>query len=297
MTAKKRGLGRGLDSLLGNQDAAEEGSGQRVTGNLREVPIERIQPNSDQPRRTMDADALEDLANSIRAQGLLQPLVVRELENDRFEIIAGERRWRASQQAGIKRLPVHIKKVTGESSLAMAVIENIQREDLNAMEQAQALKRLQQEFGLTHKEIAREVGKSRTAVTNLIRLTTLEPEVARMLERGDIEMGHARALLGSASQDLSRQIQVRAAREVVERNLNVRQTEQLVKSLQQSGSKPEKRRQNPDTRRLEGRLSEHIGQPVRIRESSRGRGRLVISYASLDELEGVMERLGFAGGD
>lgn len=289
MTARKRGLGRGLDALLGGQE------GDEAVGNLLEVPINMIQPNPAQPRRSLDQEALEELTASIRAQGLLQPLLVRQLEQNRFQLIAGERRWRAAQQAGLQYLPVHVREVSERQVAAMALIENIQREDLNTMEQARALQSLHDEYGLTHQQLADEVGKSRVTVTNLLRLTNLEPEVARLLEQGELEMGHARALLGASTgengEKLSGREQTRLARQVVSRRLTVRQTEQLVRNLRQP-TKPAARVTDADTRRLENRLSQHLGQPVAVRHSHKGKGRVVISYASLDELEAVMERLG-----
>ena len=283
MTVRKRGLGRGLEALLPEQES----------GRLCEVHVDQVRPAGFQPRRDLNMAGLEELASSIRTtQGLLQPILVRQQEDGRFEIIAGERRWRAAQMAGLKQLPVQVVEATEEAALAMALIENIQREDLNAMETAIALKRLREEFSLTHQEIADRVGKSRVTVTNLLRLTNLEPDVAEMLERGDIEMGHARALLGPASEaNLSGEFQTQLAREVADRNLSVRQTEQLVKRRRKV-TKPVAGGASADTRSLEDRLSQHLGQPVAIHHTTKGKGRLVIAYTSLDELEAVIQRLG-----
>ena len=283
MTVRKRGLGRGLEALLPEQES----------GRLCEVHVDQVSPAGFQPRRDLNMAGLEELASSIRTtQGLLQPILVRQQEDGRFEIIAGERRWRAARMAGLEQLPVQVVEATEEAALAMALIENIQREDLNAMETAIALKRLREEFSLTHQEIADRVGKSRVTVTNLLRLTNLEPDVAEMLERGDIEMGHARALLGPASEaNLSGEFQTQLAREVADRNLSVRQTEQLVKRRRKV-TKPVAGGASVDTRSLEDQLSQHLGQPVAIHHTTKGKGRLVIAYTSLDELEAVIQRLG-----
>lgn len=287
MVAKKRGLGRGLDVLLGSDANVKAApSGQR----LEEVPVEWIKPGKYQPRKHMDEDSLDELAASIRAQGVMQPIVLRPVGEQRYEIIAGERRWRACQRAGLEKVPAVIRDVSDESAVAIALIENIQREDLNPMEQAVALQRLLDEFDMTHQQVAEAVGKSRVSVTNYLRLLNLGETVAAMLARGDIEMGHARALLGLTD---DRQLEI--ARLIVDRSLSVRQTEVLVRravggsaASKAAGSKPG----DPDTRQLERRLSTHLGQPVAIQHTQKGKGKLVISYNSLDELDGILSRFG-----
>ncbi len=292
MVAKKRGLGRGLDALLG----AENKSGSTGTGAVRvgqvleELPVEWIQPGKYQPRKVIDQSALEELAASIKSQGVMQPIVVRAIGDDRYEIIAGERRWRATQLAGLPKIPAVIKDVDDEATVAMSLIENIQREDLNPMEESLALHRLVREFELTHQQVADAVGMSRTGVTNLLRLTNLTKDVAQMLANGDIEMGHARALLS-----LDDERQVAAGREIVGKGLNVRQTEDMVRRMLSEDKKARKdARKTPDadTRRLEERLSTRLGQPVAIQHSARGKGKLVINYSSLDELEGILAHFG-----
>ncbi len=286
MVAKKRGLGKGLDALLGPvRERAVDGAGT----SLREIPVEWIRPGSYQPRQDFDEESLRELAGSIRSQGLVQPIVLRSLGEKQFEIIAGERRWRAAQMAEMEKIPAIIRHVDDESAVAMSLIENIQREDLNPWEEARALQRLIDEFGLTHQQIADLVGKSRTTVTNSLRLLNLAPGVARMLIAGDLESGHAKALLG-----LDPDRQEAAAREIITRQLNVRQGEELVRKILD----PDVRRRDgktrttdPDIRRLQDRLSQKIGQPVTIRHTARGKGSLTIHYGSLDELDGVLERI------
>ena len=300
MAAKRKGLGRGLDALLGgpaktvtdgadiallSDDAAGQGSGQ-----LMEIPVEWIQRGKYQPRRDMNPDALQELADSIQSQGVMQPIVVRPIADSRYEIIAGERRWRATQLAGLDKVPCVIKDVADEAAIAMALIENIQREDLNPMEEALALKRLQDEFELTQQEVAEAVGKSRTTITNLLRLIGLHDEVKTLLERGDIEMGHAKALLG-----LKDGHQREAARQVVAKGLTVRQTEALVRKLQveETITSPQTDNGN-DVKKLEEALSECVGSPVAIQYNNKGKGKLTISYSSLDELDGVLQKLGYS---
>lgn len=293
----KRKLGRGLDALLGasiSDDAEVIGEGKvdiakPVAGDqLKELPVEFLQRGKYQPRRDMHPEALEDLANSIRAQGVMQPIVVRPIGDDRYEIIAGERRWRAAQMAELDVVPTLIKDVPDEAAIAMALIENIQREDLNPVEEAQALIRLQNEFELTQQEVATAVGKSRTAVTNLMRLMTLESEVRTLLERGDLELGHAKVLLG-----LKSGAQVEAARTVVDKGLTVRQTEALVRRLLQEAEAPaeQSQRVDPDIKRLQDQLSEKIGVPVMVQHSAKGKGKLVLKYNSLDELDGIIAHI------
>jgi ParB family transcriptional regulator, chromosome partitioning protein len=288
---KRKGLGRGLDALLGMGDETntveERVVIQRDT--LNELPVEFMSRGKYQPRRDMHPEALEDLANSIRAQGVMQPIVVRPIGIESYEIIAGERRWRAAQLAGLETIPALIRDVPDESAVAMALIENIQREDLNAIEEAQALVRLQQEFGLTQQQVADAVGKPRSTVTNLMRLMTLEQEVQKLLEHGDLEMGHARALLG-----LEGHRQIEAARTTVVKGMTVRQTEALVRRLQQQQEKPEQateRRVDPDTKRLQDDLSDQVGVPVLIQHNAKGKGKLVLKYNSLDELEGILSHI------
>lgn len=289
MATKKRGLGRGLDALLGGNTAAtlEEEAVKVDSRELQYLPLELIQRGKYQPRRDMDPAALEELANSIKAQGVMQPIVVRPLGEGRFEIIAGERRWRASQQAGLDRIPAMVREVPDEAAIAMALIENIQREDLNPIEEAVALQRLQQEFELTQQQVADAVGKSRVTITNLLRLIALPEEIKTLLSHGDLEMGHARALLG-----LPLEQQVEAARHVVARGLTVRQTEALVRQWLNSKEKPvEKVKADPDINRLEQRLAEKLGAPVQIKHGQKGKGQLVIRYSSLDELQGVLAHI------
>ena len=289
MAIKKRGLGRGLDALLaGNTAATLENEAVKVDSReLQHLPLELIQRGKYQPRRDMDPAALEELASSIKAQGVMQPIVVRPIAGGRFEIIAGERRWRASQQAGLERIPAMVREVPDEAAIAMALIENIQREDLSPIEEAVALQRLQQEFELTQQQVADAVGKSRATVTNLLRLIALPEEIKTLLAHGDLEMGHARALLG-----LPLEQQVEGARHVVARGLTVRQTEALVRQWLNSKEKPaEKAKADPDINRLEQRLAEKLGAPVQIRHGQKGKGQLVIRYSSLDELQGVLAHI------
>ncbi len=286
MSKKKRGLGRGLDSLLGTQKKVEQASHDSQA--LRQLPIEWLQPCRFQPRKHFDAAGLQELADSLKAQGMIQPISARSLGNDAYEIIAGERRWRAAQMLGWREVPVVVHEVGDQVVMAMALIENIQREDLNPLEEAEALGRLLDECGMTHQEVAEAVGRSRTAVTNLLRLRELEPAVKTLLENGELDMGHARALLA-----LEKEEQPTAAREVVRRGLNVRQTEQLVRGWgkkAEDGGKPRPR--DRDVERLENRLGEHLGTRVALQHNARGKGRMVVDFHSLDELEGILEKLG-----
>ena len=287
MAVKKRGLGKGLDALLGPVVKAAE-PGERNA--LEELPIEWIKPGKYQPRQDFDEDSLQELSISIKAQGLMQPIVVRSTGENHYEIIAGERRWRAAQLAEMEKIPALVREVDDESAVAMSLIENIQREDLNPLEQAHGLQRLIEEFELTHQQVADAVGKSRTAVTNLLRLLSLAPAVIRLLVAGDIEMGHARALL-----TLDDMRQEKAAREIASKQLNVRQAESLVRRIiseDQGQSANIARKVDPDTRNLEERLSQKLGQAVSIQVNSKGKGKLTIKYNSLDELDGVLERFG-----
>lgn len=288
MSAKKRGLGRGLDALLAtSQSASRQQQDTPVAqSELSKLPIEYLQPGKYQPRKDMSPEALEELASSIRSQGVIQPIVVRQIDENRYEIIAGERRWRASQLAQLDVVPCLIKNVPDEAAVAIALIENIQREDLNAMEEAQALDRLMKEFELTHGEVAEAVGKSRTTVTNLLRLNNLNEDVKLLVEHGDIEMGHARALLA-----LEGEAQSTAAQTVSGKGLTVRDTEKLVrKLLEPVKPKPEKKL-DPDVQGLITRLSESLGAQVNIDHNAKGKGKLVINFNDLDQLDGILSRI------
>lgn len=289
MATKKRGLGRGLDALLGGANAAtmQENTAQLDERELQQLPLDVIQRGKYQPRRDIDPVTLEELAHSIRSQGVMQPIVVRPIGSGRYEIIAGERRWRASQQAGLDKIPALVRDVSDESAIAMALIENIQREDLNPIEEAVALQRLQQEFQLTQQQVADAVGKSRVTISNLLRLIALPEEIKTLLSHGDLEMGHARALLGLPAEQ-----QVEGARHVVARGLTVRQTEALVRQwLSGSERSKDEPKSDPDIVRLEKRLAERLGSPVQIKHSEKGKGQLVIRYNSLDELQGVLAHI------
>lgn len=283
---KKRGLGRGLDALL---SSARPDTAGMTQGQLRNLPVDIIQRGKYQPRKNMHAENLQDLADSIRAQGVVQPIVVRQLgQAGRYEIIAGERRWRAAQLAGLQDIPAIVRNVSDNDALAIALIENIQRAELNAMEEANAFKRLIGEFGMTHEAVAQAVGRSRAAVSNLLRLLDLNDDVKQLVERGTLEMGHARALLA-----LSGKPQSAAAQDVAKRALSVRETERLVQRLLAAprGKSVEKRRADPDVRRLEKDLAEKLGASVRIQAGAKGKGKLVISYNSLDELDGILKHI------
>jgi ParB family chromosome partitioning protein len=308
---KKRGLGRGLDALLGIKPAQKTADANStdvtdsaatnapnaitngVVGNtdnvMKELPVDIIQRGKYQPRRDMDQDALQELAESIKAQGVMQPIIVRPIGEGRYEIIAGERRWRATQLAGLHNVPVVIRDVPDEAAIAMALIENIQRENLNAMEEAIALTRLQKEFDLTHQQIADAVGKSRVTISNLLRLTSLREDVQKLLEHGDIELGHAKVLLS-----LPRDEQFSAAQQIIARSLSVRQTESLVRHLladDKVSSKTTPQNNDADIRRLQDELSEKIGVPVIIDHSAKGKGRVTLKYNSLDELDGILAHI------
>jgi len=275
---RPKGLGRGLDALLGADEAAAKDS-------LATLPVASIRPGKYQPRTRMDKEALGELAASIKSQGLMQPLLVRPVENERYELIAGERRWRAAQLAGLSEVPVVIRDVPDESALAMALIENIQREDLNPMEEAAGLQRLIDEFKMTHEQAADAVGRSRSATTNLLRLLRLAAPVQSMVMDGGLEMGHARALL---TLDGARQIE--AAHRVAARGLSVRETEALVQKLLRG---PAARRSRPDRdlARLEEEMSERLGTTVEIKPGRKGSGKLVVHYSSLDHLEQLLNKL------
>ena len=298
----KRKLGKGLDVLLsrGSTDTMASLLGNSIArttlpqavekdGDLKNIPIDLIQRGKYQPRTDMHEEALEELAASIRAQGVMQPIVVRPISSDKYEIIAGERRWRATQIAGLDSIPAIIKPVGDEAAIAMSLIENIQRENLNPIEEATALKRLQDEFELTQQEVADAVGKSRATVTNLMRLIGLTIDVRRMLEHGDLEMGHARALLSLP--DIQ---QSEAARSIVGKGLSVRQTESLVRRLIAeigSNNRATPKMVDPDIKNLEESLADKLGAEVIIQHTAKGKGRLVLKYNSLDELEGILSHI------
>jgi ParB family transcriptional regulator, chromosome partitioning protein len=277
----KRGLGRGLDALLGDVAAAKEASNPSHT-----LPIEHLQRGKFQPRKDMNPEKLQELADSIKAQGIIQPIVVRKIDQDKYEIVAGERRWRAAQLAGLQQVPVVIKDIDDRATMAIALIENIQRQDLNPLEEAEALRRLLDEFTMTHQQIADAVGKSRVTVTNLLRLMELHPEVKKLLINGQLEMGHARALL---SLDAGKQ--VAAAQKIAREGLTVRMAEKLVKDAQ-TEPKPQKTKTiDYDTLRLQNELTAKLGAKVVIEHKDNGAGKLVIAYASLEELDGILEQI------
>lgn len=279
--AKLKGLGRGLDALLGSAAPSED--------KLQTLPAHHLQPGKYQPRTHMDEHALADLAESIRTQGVIQPILVREIGVDRYEIIAGERRWRAAQKAGLSEVPTVIRKVGDEVVLVMALIENIQRENLNPLEEAVGLQRLIDEFGMTHEACAHAVGKSRSAVTNLLRLLNLADPVREQLMQGALDMGHARALL---SLPLLKQIEV--AKLVAEKGLSVRETEKLVQALLAGQPTPTaiaQKKIDPDLARLQEDLSDKLGAKVQIASGRKGRGKVTIEYASLDQLDSLLALL------
>jgi ParB family chromosome partitioning protein len=291
----KRRLGRGLDALL-SKPVSETASvtGVSSAGGLREIPVEQLQRGQYQPRVDIRQDTLEDLASSIKAQGVVQPIVARPITGkgtQKYEIVAGERRWRAAQMAGLETIPAVVKDIPDEAAIAMALIENIQRENLNPLEEARALDRLIREFDLTHAEAAQAVGRSRAAVSNLLRLQELSEKVMPMLESRQLEMGHARALLAisNAVQQLD------AARQVIKKGLSVRETERLVRSMLDKASDKKAPRPtesgNADIRRLEIEVSEKLGAKVSVNHSKKGSGKIVISYNSLDELDGILKHI------
>jgi ParB family chromosome partitioning protein len=286
--AKRKGLGRGLDALL----SASAGAHVAVVaedGQLRELPLDLIERSRLQPRMQFEPEALNELTQSVRARGVVQPIVVRPTaDGQRYEIVAGERRWRAAQMAGLNEIPAVVREVDDNAALAISLIENIQREDLNPIEEATALKRLIDEFGLTHQETADAVGRSRAAVSNLLRLLDLGEDVRAYLEAGELDMGHGRALLG-----LEGELQSKAAAEVVAKGLSARLTENLVRRLKapRTAKAPETGGDDPDVRRLVRELAEHLGARVQIQQGGGGKGRLIIHYTSLEELDGILERM------
>jgi ParB family chromosome partitioning protein len=292
--SKKRGLaqGRGLDALLGSirqvsQDVQAATSTEQ--GQLQHIDVNQLQRGVYQPRREIANDQLTELADSIKKHGIMQPIVVRRLGEHAavpFEIIAGERRWRAAQLAGLDHIPALVRDIPDELAIALALIENIQREDLNPMEQAVALQRFHDEFGMSHQEIADTVGKARATVSNLLRLMSLHDDVKTMLDHGDLDMGHARALLALKSQQ-----QLNVAKTIVEKVLSVRQTEQLIRDLlnpPQTKAKPASATTSADVEQLSRRLSERFGASVELEHNQKGKGRMVIRYHSLDELDGIL---------
>jgi len=286
---KKRGLGRGLDALLGT--VADDLPDTARGGDLTEIAIDAIHQSPYQPRQSFPEEGLSELAASIRAQGVMQPIVLRRRALGGYELIAGERRWRAARLAGLAAIPAVVRDVGDEQAVAMALIENIQREDLSPLEEAQALTRLQGEFRLTQQQVADAVGKSRVAVTNLMRLLHLSAPVREMLARGDLEMGHARALLSLSPVD-----QESVARQVVARGLSARQTEALVRATLEPAPRAARRprggrSKDPDTQRLERDLTDRIGAPVAIEFDGQSRGRVLIQYESLDELEAILRHI------
>ena len=305
MAAKRQSLGKGLDALLGIPEDAETLQDQAVIdssqellaqtladavspadGSLQNLPVEFLHPGQYQPRRDLNSEALQELADSIATQGVMQPIIVRPTGDNKYEIIAGERRWRATQQAGLDTIPAIVREVTDEATIAMALIENIQREDLNAMEESLALIRLRDEFKLTQQQVADAVSKSRSAVTNLMRLASLEKAVQQQLERGELELGHAKCLLG-----LEGNAQIEAARSVAANAMTVRQTEVLVKKLQNPSPDTKPQAPNPDSMRLQEELSEKLGAAVSIQHSAKGAGKLIFKYNSVDELDGILAHI------
>jgi ParB family chromosome partitioning protein len=278
--AKRKALGRNFDTLLSSRAAADAGD------SLKTLPVDLIQRGQYQPRKSMNADTLEELADSIRAQGVVQPIVVRPVADGRYEIIAGERRWRAAQMAELHEIPAVVKDVPDRAAIAMALIENIQRENLNPLEEAQALTRLIDEFDMTHQQASEAVGRSRAAVSNLLRLLELAPATARLVETGQLEMGHARALLA-----LKGAAQEEAAREVAAKGLTVRQTEMRVRRADRPHAPAPAKRLDPDVRRLQEDLTDRLGARVSVKPGSKGRGKLVINYTNLDELDGILEHI------
>ena len=290
MATKKPGLGKPLSALLGNRSAVstvETGDGHASDEALRNLPVDLLERGRFQPRHDFDPESLQELADSIQAQGVVQPIVVRPLSDGRrYEIIAGERRWRASQLAGLHEIPAVVRDVPDQAAMAMALIENIQREDLNPMDEALALQRLIDEFGLTHQETAEAVGRSRAAVSNLLRLLGLNSDVKKLVGEGQLEMGHARALLG-----LNGEAQSETARRVVAKGLSVRETEVLVKKLQQPQAAKPVSVMDPDIQRLQDELAEKLGAKIQLRHARNGKGKLLITYNSLDELDGILEHI------
>jgi len=295
MSVRRTGLGRGLDALLGEAGAPVRPVQTEPREGLRQIPVELLQRGEYQPRQEINEESLEDLARSIRAQGLVQPIVVRPLPGTtaagetRYEIIAGERRWRAARLAGLTAVPAVVRQIPDSAVIAQSLIENIQRENLNPLEEAQAVQRLVNEFSLTHQDAADAIGRSRAAVSNLLRLLELGETARGLLRSGALEMGHARALLGLT--DVRMQSEVASL--VAKKELSVRETEALVRRVLQGGGaqRNDAARPDPDIQRLENELTEKLGARVAIQHGAKGRGRLVVSYTSLDELEGILAHI------
>ena len=280
MNKEKKSLGRGLDSLLGEGTVKKQST-------VTEIPVEELAPGQYQPRKRMHKDTLEELSDSIKQQGVLQPIVVRKQASGLYEIVVGERRWRAAQLAGLETVPSIIKDINNSQAARISLIENLQREDLNAMDQARGLQRLQMEFNLSQEDLGSAVGKSRSSITNLLRLTKLSQDVQKMLEQGMIEMGHARALLS-----LKEEKQAALARDIVKRKLSVREVEGLV-SKENTTTKPKERedKKDPNTKQIEKEISEEIGATTEITIKKRGGGKLTINFNSPDHLQGILKKI------
>ena len=300
MTPKKRGLGKGLEALLGTSSAARQKQilddmqsdearslSDEQQGELRKLPLSWLKPGKYQPRKDMSQEALEELASSIRAQGVIQPIVVRQLDEQSFEIIAGERRWRACQLVRLETVPCLVKNVADNAAVAIALIENIQREDLNAIEEAAALQRLMQEFELTHQEVAEAVGKSRSTVSNLLRLNQLNEDVKRLVEHGDLEMGHARALLA-----LTGAVQTELARQVAQKGMTVRDTEKMVQRLLAPREERAIQAPEPNLQRWENNVSQQLGIAAKFVTAGKEKGKLVLSFQNQDELQKILQHFG-----
>lgn len=286
MAAKKKGLGRGLTALLGNSDV-ETMIEPKNDDELRNIDVDLIERGPWQPRVHFEEEALQELADSIAQQGVVQPIVVRQREDNRYEIVAGERRWRAAQKAGLPRVPAVVKSFDDQTAAAVSLIENIQRENLNPLEESTALKRLIEEFDMTHQQVAETVARSRAAVSNLLRLQDLNSDVKELLEKREIDMGHARALLGINGAEQSS-----VAKTVASKGLSVRETEALIRKLSQPKKKTGASKKDPDIIKLEQRLTEQLGAPVTIRQKGKGKGSLEISYSSLEVLDGILKKIG-----
>lgn len=300
MTPKKRGLGKGLEALLGTSSAVRQkqilddmqadeahSRSEEQQGELRKLPLSWLKPGKYQPRKDMSQEALEELASSIRAQGVIQPIVVRQLDAQSFEIIAGERRWRACQLVRLETVPCLVKNVADNAAVAIALIENIQREDLNAIEEAAALQRLMQEFELTHQEVAEAVGKSRSTVSNLLRLNLLNEDVKRLVEHGDLEMGHARALLA-----LNGAVQTELARQVAQKGMTVRDTEKMVQRLLAPREERAVQAPQPDLLRWENDVSQRLGIAAKFVAAGKEKGKLVLSFQNQEELQKILQHFG-----
>ncbi|HHL31041.1 MAG TPA: ParB/RepB/Spo0J family partition protein [Oceanospirillales bacterium] len=285
MASKKRGLGRGLDALLGSKPKTTDDKNDS-NNSLTELDVDLIKPGKYQPRTRMDMMKLRELADSIKAQGMVQPVIVRMVGKHKYEIIAGERRWRAAQIAELSKIPVVVREADDRQTIAMALIENIQREDLNPLEEAVALQRLIDEFELTHLQAAQAVGRSRVAVSNLLRLLDLHKDVKKLLDDGEIEMGHARALLA-----LDKDQQLKAAHEIIKKAMSVRITEKFIKNYGNKKPTAVKNESDSDIQRLEQELTEKLCSQVTIQHNKKGKGKLVINYHSVDELEGILSRI------